>query len=321
MPIISRSNSQYASPDGTRSGLIPIEFSTQIIQMATQSSLALSSFRQVRMPAGVQHLPVLDALPVAKWVTGEPNASAVGGDKATASQTWKGIVLTAEEVAAIVVIPEAILEDASIDLWAEITPRLAEAIGGALDLAVLAGTDKPASWPDAIIPAAVAKGNVTVAANPDQTHYNTALGQVEADGFMPDIVFAQTGQRANFRSWNASGVPVYLSDFRDDGRVDSIYGLPIRYDTSGALGTSKALMGDPTMAIIGTRTDIQYKVLTEATIDLSAALDGSAMLSLAQQDSVALRVRARFGYAVANPVTRLVASDANRFPFAVINPV
>jgi hypothetical protein len=73
------------------------------------------------------------------------------------------------------------------------------------------------------------------------------------------------------------------------------------------------------MAIMGTRVDLQYKFLSEATLDLSSAQDGSAMVSLAQQDAVALRVRGRFGFAVANPVTHLEGTEANRYPFAVIN--
>jgi hypothetical protein len=60
-------------------------------------------------------------------------------------------------------------------------------------------------------------------------------------------------------------------------------------------------------------------VLTEAMIDISAAQDGSAMINLAQQDSVALRVRARFGFAVANPPTKLNPTASTRYPFGVLN--
>lgn len=321
MPIISRSDNAYAAPDGSKSGLIPTEFSNQIIEMATEQSLAMSTFRQVRMPTGVSHMPVLSALPVAKWVTGEPNdTTGTGGEKAAASQAWKGLVLTAEELAAIVVIPEAVLEDSAVNLWNEITPRLGEAVGKAVDLAVFAGTDKPASWPAAIISAAVTAGNVTVAATPTEADYDAAIADVEQDGFFPEQFYAAIDQRSIFRSMNASGVPTYLSEIRGDGRVDSIYGINIRYDRMGVMGTTHAVVGDPSKAILGVRTDLQYKVLEEATIDVSAAQDGTAMVSLAQQDSIGLRVRGRFAFAVANPVTHLESVEGNRYPFAVINP-
>ena len=319
-PLIERGTNQYPSPDATRSGLIPIAYSNDIIDSVVHQSMALNTFRRVTMPAGVAHLPVLDVLPVAKWVTGEPtSADPEDGMKAATEMKWKGLVLTAEEVAAIVVIPEAVLEDASVDLWAEVSPRLAEAIGIALDLAVFPGTNKPASWPVAIIPAAVAAGNVTVAAAPDQDDYNAAFAQVEADGYMVEAIYAKVSQMGNFRGWNAGGVPIYLSDLRDDGRVDSVYGVQILYDRAGILGTTLAVLGDPTQALLGVRRDIEFKFLSEATIDVSAAQDGSALIHLAQQDSVALRVRARFAWAVANPVNR-INPGANRYPFAVLNP-
>lgn len=319
MAIISRGEHQYASPDASKSGLIPVEYSNSIIQSATERSLALATFRQVRMPTGVTHMPVLDALPVAKWVTGEPtDADPDAAKKPATEMAWKGLVLTAEEIAAIVVIPEAILEDATVDLWAEITPRLGESVARAIDAAVFSGTDAPASWPNSIREGAVAAGNVTVAANPDQDDYNAAISQVEADGFFPDQVYAKISQRGTFRGWNAGGVPIYLSEIRDDGRVDSIYGMDVMWDRLNAL-TSTAVVGDPDMAIIGVRQDLQYKLLEEATIDISAAQDGSAMVSLAQQDSVGLRVRGRFAFAVANPPTMANPTAATRYPFAVIN--
>lgn len=325
MPLISRAANAYDAPDGTLSGLIPVEYSTEIIQQATENSLALQYFRQVRMPTAVQHMPVLDALPVAKWVSGEPNdTDGTGGEKSVTAQSWKGLVLTAEEIAAIVPVPEAVLEDIAIDVWSEITPRLGEAIGYAIDAATLVGQDKPTSWPTAIVPAAIAAGNEvenTLGTAADAADYDSVISQVEQDGFFPTRVFASMDQRSVFRT---IGAPNYLTDIRDDGRVDSIYGVDVTYDRLGGLNASasynvKALAGDPRMAIIGTRVDMQYKLLDQATIDISAAQNGSAMVSLAQQDMVALRVRARFGFAVANPPTKLNANASTRYPFAVLH--
>lgn len=306
MPIVERGDL-----DG---GLIPEQYTTDIIQESIKSSLALSTFRRVNMPRSVSNLPVLDTLPVASWVNGEVADDATGGVKAATNQAWGGVVLTAQEIAAIVVIPEAVIEDTSINLWEEITPRLGESIGAKLDAAVFAGTDTP--FTDVIIDDAITATNEVVAATPDQDDYNTAFGLLEADGFMPRRIFAKLGQKANFRGWSASGVPIFLTDVRDDGRVDSVYGVPISYDEFGALGANThAVIGDPTKAILGVRRDMQAKLLTEATIDVSAAQDGSAMVYLAQQDSVALRVRARFAFAVANPTTVL----GSGYPFSVLS--
>ena len=319
--LIDRTPNTYPSPDASKSGLIPINYANDIIDSVVVESMALRTFRRVTMPTKVSHLPVLDVLPLAKWVTGEPTeADTGGGMKAATTMKWKGLVLTAEEIAAIVVIPEAVLEDSSVNLWNEITPRLSEAIGAALDAAVFPGTNKPTTWPTAIIPAAVAAGNVTVSATPDQDDFNAALGQVEADGYMVEAIYGKVALMSVFRGLNAAGVPIYLSDFRDDRRTDSIYGIQILYDRGAVLGANThAVLGDPSQALLGVRRDIEFKFLDQATIDVSAAQDGSELIHLAQQDSVALRVRARFAFQVANPVNRLQPTAASRYPFATIN--
>ena len=320
MAIFERASHQYAAPDGSKSGLIPIEYSSEIIQEAVTQSAALSTFRRVNMGTKVEHLPVLDALPIASWVNGEPTqANPDDGMKPTTTQSWKGVVLHAEVIAAIVPIPEEIVEDSSVNLWAEVRPRIAEAIGASVDAAVFSGTNKPTSWPAAIIPAAIAAGNQQTGATPTWDEYNDVMGLVEADGFMVDQIYARTTQMAAFRGFNANGVPVYLTDVRDDKRTNSLLGTPVLFDKTGYLGTNLAVLGDPTKAILGVRQDIEAKFLDQATIDISPNQDGSAMVNLAQQDAVALRVRARFAYATANPVTYLQPTAAQRFPFSVLS--
>ena len=47
-----------------------------------------------------------------------------------------------------------------MDIWAELRDPIGQAFAQVLDAAVFAGTYNPASCPEAIIPAAVAAGNV-----------------------------------------------------------------------------------------------------------------------------------------------------------------
>ena len=106
------------------------------------------------MSAKTKTMPVLSALPVAYWVNGDT------GLKQTSEAAWAGIELNAEELATIIPVPEAVLDDADFDIWGELRGPIAEAVALKLDQAVFAGVDKPASWPAAIIPAAQAAGNV-----------------------------------------------------------------------------------------------------------------------------------------------------------------
>src|SRR5215831_3670333 len=134
--------------------LIPEEVSAEIVQHLPSQSAALSLFRSVPMGRAQQRIPAESALAVAYWVNGDT------GLKQTTESNWANLYLNAEELAAIVTIAEAVLDDVDYDLWAAIRPQLVEAIGRALDAAIFLGTNKPASWPSDICTAAVAAGNV-----------------------------------------------------------------------------------------------------------------------------------------------------------------
>ena len=68
------------------------------------------------------------------------------------------------------------------------------------------------------------------------------------------------------------------------------------------------------MAVVGVRQDLTYKLLDQAVITDDT---GAIIYNLPQQDMLALRVVARFAFAVATPVSRN-AADAG-YPFAVLN--
>lgn len=134
--------------------LLPDQVINDILQQAPGTSTVLSRARRVPMSAAKTKQPVLASLPEAYWVQGDT------GMKQTTDAAWKGVTMTAEELAVIVPIPDALVADSGIPLWQEIQPLLVEAIGKKVDEAALFGTDRPASWPEAVVPSAIAAGNV-----------------------------------------------------------------------------------------------------------------------------------------------------------------
>src|ERR1019366_9593780 len=68
-----------------------------------------------------------------------------------------------ETVAAIIVVPKQLLADSQFDIFAQVQPKISEALGRALDAAVFFGASvQPTSFPTPIVPGAMAAGKTYV---------------------------------------------------------------------------------------------------------------------------------------------------------------
>ena len=299
--------------------LIPEDVANTIIQEMPPQSAALSTFRQVRMASAQQRLPVMSALAVAYWVS--PTDT---GLKQTTEVNWSNVYLNAEEVACIVPIPQAVLDDAAFDIWGNIRPILVAAIGRTLDAAVFFSTNIPGTWPTGVVAAAVAAGNTvtagaTAANGGLAADYVSVFAKVWEDGFTTNFALAPpTAQAALYNARDTQGRR--LDDFTITAAGATLAGVPIDFTMGGlwpAPGTGAAQMiaGDRNQGIIGIRQDITYKLLTEAVIQDNA---GAIVYNLAQQDMVAMRVVFRVAFAVPNPITYDQPTTGSRYPFAVL---
>lgn len=306
--VITRSNAD---------ALIPLEIANEIIKEVPSASKLLPLMRRLpNMTAKQRVLPVQSALPNAYFLNGDMDL------KQTTKAEWEKLMLTAEELAVIIPIPEAVLDDSSFDIWGEIRPQIVEALGIAIDQAVLFGTNKPASWPTSIYDGAVAKGN-TVAVGTgldvasDIIGKNGLIAKVENDGYVVNGFIADGSFAPELRDLrDKNNRPIYIPALNSEYR-DTIVGREIVYDNSGMFDYTKALMvaGDFRKAVYAIRQDVTYKVLDQAVIQDAS---GNIVFNLAQQDMIALRVVMRLGVQIANPVTR--RAGTNGYPFAVLTP-
>lgn len=297
--------------------LVPEVVSREIIQSLPQSSAALSRFRRVTMSTAQTRMPVLSVLPTAYWVDGDT------GLKNQTELQWTNKYLDAAELAAIVPIPEAYLEDTEFDVWGEVRPRLEEAIGNAFDAAIFFGTNKPNVWQaTAIVPGAAAasntanRGAVTAANGGLAGDFSGVFGKVEEDGFDVNAVVAHTSYKGRLRqARDTTGGQL------GEVTTGSVFGVPVDYPmrglwpTAGVSGSVEAIVGDFTQGIVGLRQDIRVKLLDQAVIQ---GQDGSILLNLPQQDMVALRFTFRGAFQVANPVTLDNTDNVSRYPFATL---
>lgn len=292
----------------------------EIIKPATSESVALSTFRQVRMSAGTATMPVLSALPTAGFVSMHDSTAdpVVEGRKPTTKVSWINKNLVAEEIAVIVPVHENILADSRFDIWGEVRPLVVQEFARVLDAAVFFGTNKPATWLDpALIPGAIAAGNEVVGGTGLDLaeDFNDAFGEVEDDGFDVNAAFTGRFLRRELRGLrDADNQPIYLDALRSDGNTASIYGQDLHYFTRGGWDrdVATALVGDRSAVVIGIREDMQVKLLDQATIGT-----GANQLNLAEMDMVALRFKFRVAFATAFSTA---GGEATDYPFAVITP-
>lgn len=290
-------------------GLIPVEYTTEIFNDVAKTSKALELFRRLPdMQRNERILPVLDTLPVAYFQQSDTSA------KNVSAVSWKGVHLQAGEVAVIVPIAEAVLDDASVDIWEAIKPSVVNEFARVIDNAIFFGVGKPSFWRDGLIPSVIASGN-TIKEATDKTFYQTineAMEKVEEDGFNVNAIVGGVNTKSKFRNMvDKNGQPLNTTEIGSLTRVHVDNGA---WNKS----TATAVVGDFTQAVYSIRQDLTYKVLDQATIVDPSTKE--VLYNLAQQDMVALRVVMRLAWAIPNPATALNGDEDTRFPFAVIQP-
>jgi hypothetical protein len=140
---------------------------------------------------------------------------------------------------------------------------------------------------------------------------------------------ATTSGSPNITATAAPGASVVVgdtitgTDIPAGSVITAISGDTVTIDqnaTGTATGTTfttvapTAVVGDASQALLGVRQDLTWKVLDQAALFDN---NGDLIINLPQQDAVALRVVARFGFQVANTATYDQPTESSRWPFGV----
>lgn len=287
--------------------LIETQVAQEIFEGVIKDSKALSMFRRLpNMTSDKTKLRVLDSLPVAYFVDETTN----NGRKNTTKMAWDKKYINAAELAVIVPIKENVLNDASIDIWSEVRPRIVEAFAKKIDNAMFFGIDKPSDWRAGLVPSVISAG-----AEVDETGHlysdiNDVMTKVEESGYEVNGILGGVGLKGKFRMMtDTTGQPLNTTEIGSIRRAFMDNGV---WDKT----TSTLIAGDFSQAVYAIRQDVTYKILDQAVIQDT---DGSILYNLAQDDMVALRVVMRLGWEIPNPVNAL-NETATRFPFASLKP-
>lgn len=303
-----------------------------IFQAAVNNSAFLQVATQLPpMSRNTRNVNILNVLPTAYWQSTGTTL------KKTTAATWKGKTITAEEMAVIVPIAEDLLADTAntgYDLWKEITPLIGQAMGTLVDSACFMGTNLPSTWltntsgVSASILSAAGTASMTVTEGTGVDLYDDILGDagtvslVEQQGFMVNRHVGSISMRGKLRhvrdnrTATGAGLPILVREGQQQYTLD---GDPCIFPLNNAITAASALLfsGDFSQFVYAIRQDITVKLITEGVIQDS---EGAIVFNLPQQDMVALRFVFRIGAQVSNPVTQASATEATRYPVAVLTP-
>jgi HK97 family phage major capsid protein len=319
--VIDRSGAQ---------ALMPEEVSTAVLDRVPEMSAVMRLARRLpNMSRAQVRMPVLGSLPTAYFVTAD------GGMKQPTEVDWANKYIDAEELAVIVPIPKSVLDDTGYDIWGNVKPLLEEALGLAVDRAVLYGTNIPATWTTnlggaGLVARATAASHTVSLANYTDL-YEALLGEtaagadgvlmlLEADGFIATGHIAHTSLKGKLRNTrDANGQPIFKSgpNFENTFATGELDGAPILYPLNGAVDASQSLdiAGAWNQLLYAMRTDIYYEISNQAVIQDAA---GNIVYNLFQQNMIALKVTMRLGFALPNPIKAINTNDTTRCPFAVL---
>lgn len=299
------------------SPLIKPEESNEIIQAVVESSTALKLMNRLpNMGTNVREYPIMDSYPMAGFVDGD------AGLKMTTNMKWSKDKIVAEEIAAIVAVPDNVAADADYDIFAQMKPRLVEAAGKVIDAAIFFGTNKPTAWRAGIVPAAVtAQNNVTATADivTDVFGEGGLIAKVEEDGYFPESIVSAISMRAKLRGLkDKNDRPLFMENLHQ-GAQYTLAGMGMEFPRNGAFDATQALMvtGDWSQAVYAIRQDVTFDVFTSGVV---SDADGKVIYNLMQNDMKAIRMVIRLGWNILNPVNAVNPDGTKRFPFAVYQP-
>lgn len=296
---------------------------SQIMMQTDESpSAVMSLFTRLNVPTSETRFPVLSALPTAYWVDGDT------GLKQTTEAAFANKYINIEKLAAIVPVPDSVIDDATFDIWGFIRPLVETAVYRAIDSAVFFGVNAPATFPTNIAAASIAAGNVVARGTATDADggiaedINQLMGELIDDGYAATGFVGHPAYQTRLRSARGTDGQL-LTDV--NGGVNNIWGLSTVYPMPGLWPVPAGTVGDPGAAelfaiqrenfILGVRGDFEVTVSNQAVLQNAT---GVIQYNAFQQDMTFYRIVFRMGWEVSNPMNFSQAVEANRYPAAVL---
>jgi HK97 family phage major capsid protein len=301
-PIIGRGDSV----------IVPEVVAQALISGTVRQSAALSCFTTV--PTGTKEsiVPVLSRDIEAGWLSSDT------GLKRADAPKWDGESLTAEELAVLVPIPNAVIADQTFNITAAMQPLFVRAMARAIDKAAIFGVNKPAGWASpSLLQAATTAGNTVEAGTDPVEDLMAAAEKPSAQGYIVNRAVVRPG-------WQFAAARVRAHDLiaNPAGATEPfpliVAGLPLYLDPPAwRPADAHAFVIDSSCVLIGIRQTLTVTLHPDGVI---TDADGKVLFSAMQQDSTIFRCVMRVGYLLTAPPTDAGLPADERAPVAVVLP-
>jgi hypothetical protein len=292
---------------------LPDQIATELVEAAIRDSVVLTMAHKVPTTTRDSRIPVTTSIPVASWVGPATGGDVDTGLKSVTSMSITNEVLIAEELAAITILPQNVVDDAEYDVWGAVKPQISAAIARAYDMAVLFGVNAPSTFPPSVVAQATTAGNVVTGDTYAVATDNPALvlqaaSLVAGQGYNCNMVavapgweFRTAAHRTNVLQNNPVGAdtpfPLLLAGMQVRTR-------PLYWPAPVTNGVD-AIVGDWNLVLAGIRKDITLEAFNQGVITDAT---GKVIQNLMQEDKSAIRATFRAGFYLAAPPTGYTAA-------------
>lgn len=281
-------------------GFIKPELAGPIFDEAAKGSAAMSLMKKVPLGASGQAFPIVTSKPTANWTP-------EGAQKHTTEASLGLVKMEPKKLTAIAVASQEVIRANPGGYSETLAGLLAEAFARAFDLAVFhnKGGDGTGTGPFGTSLSATTK-SVTLGATAGANVYDDIVKAMslnlqgtpkkQVNGFAFDTGF----EVDLLTTKDTSGRPLF-AEASYDGlipalRSGSILGRPSYLHENVGNDKTVGFLGDWTKAAWGTVGGITMDVSTEATVTI-----GGQLVSLYENNLVAIRAEAEYGFALADP--------------------
>lgn len=285
-------------------GEIPDKIAETILGTVETASVAMTLGRRVPVTTKDSRVPVLTSVPEAAWLATDTSR------KPVSSATWENESIVAEELAVIIPIPDAVVDDTEWDIWEAIRPLVARAFARRIDRAILFGDSGPASFGPGLVARATSAGQIIDSTTDYAADLLSAAEAVSVTEHIANGAVVRPG-------WQYTAMRQRTHDLASNPLESafpiSIAGLGIKTNpVYWNAAEATAIVADWESVLIGARQDITFTMHTDGVLQND---DGSIALNLLTQDTSAMRCVMRIGHHLATPVN---GSGVAGVPVAVV---